>query len=167
MVICRMGKAVTVWSTGFIFWTTVLLNNADLALNMIKDEHQLAVAQDKNGETPLHVLARKPLAFAGGNIGLRRKIIRICKFFSNSWDHTLNSFRFTNNVLDAKLQAFLPIYYSSMFTPELINLRILDSFFWKKMGLFLWNRDSMIPVRQCYSYDHHNFFLLFPKQCKV
>uniref|UniRef100_A0A5B7AIQ9 PGG domain-containing protein n=1 Tax=Davidia involucrata TaxID=16924 RepID=A0A5B7AIQ9_DAVIN len=37
-----------------------------LALKIVEHHEELAVARDKNGETPLHVLAQTPLAFAGG-----------------------------------------------------------------------------------------------------
>ncbi|KAJ0016970.1 hypothetical protein Pint_12260 [Pistacia integerrima] len=39
-----------------------------LALNLIQHHPQLAIARDGNGETALHVLARKPLEFVSGEL---------------------------------------------------------------------------------------------------
>lgn len=50
----------------------------DLALEMLKDHPDLAVARDRNSETALHVLARKPSTFAGRNAGLLKGLITLC-----------------------------------------------------------------------------------------
>lgn len=50
----------------------------DLALEMLEDHPDLAVARDRNSETALHVLARKPSTFAGRNAGLLKGLITLC-----------------------------------------------------------------------------------------
>ncbi|XP_028093374.1 ankyrin repeat domain-containing protein 29-like [Camellia sinensis] len=47
--------------------TCVSTDLYDVALDILKHNPQLAVARDGNGETALHVLARKPSAFTGGS----------------------------------------------------------------------------------------------------
>ncbi|XP_028073550.1 uncharacterized protein LOC114275747 isoform X2 [Camellia sinensis] len=47
--------------------TCVSTDLYDVALDILKHHPQLAVARDGNGETALHVLARKPSAFTGGS----------------------------------------------------------------------------------------------------
>ncbi|CAL5408895.1 unnamed protein product [Camellia sinensis] len=47
--------------------TCVSTDFYDVALDILKHHPQLAVARDGNGETALHVLARKPSAFTGGS----------------------------------------------------------------------------------------------------
>ncbi|XP_044507810.1 ankyrin repeat-containing protein NPR4-like [Mangifera indica] len=48
----------------------------DVALDLIRHHPELAIARDGNGETALHVLARKPLAFVSGSqLGIRQRCI--------------------------------------------------------------------------------------------
>ncbi|THG09869.1 hypothetical protein TEA_008688 [Camellia sinensis var. sinensis] len=60
--------------------TCVSTDLYDVALDILKHHPQLAVARDGNGETALHVLARKPSAFIGGS---RNR--------SAQWGHSLTS----------------------------------------------------------------------------
>lgn len=53
----------------------VWLNFSDLALKLLEDHSGLAVARDGNYETALHVLARKPSAFASRNQGLLTRLM--------------------------------------------------------------------------------------------
>ncbi|CAL5346555.1 unnamed protein product [Camellia sinensis] len=46
---------------------TITANLFDVALNIIQQHPELATARDGNGDTALHVLARKPSAFLSGN----------------------------------------------------------------------------------------------------
>ncbi|KAF5938170.1 hypothetical protein HYC85_025676 [Camellia sinensis] len=47
----------------------------NVALDILKHYPQLAMARDGNGETALHVLARKPSAFTGGSrFGVAREV---------------------------------------------------------------------------------------------
>lgn len=49
----------------------------DLAVSIVEQHKTLAVAEDGNGETPLQVLARKPLAFScNSSQGLWITIVR-------------------------------------------------------------------------------------------
>ncbi|KAF5938166.1 hypothetical protein HYC85_025672 [Camellia sinensis] len=47
--------------------TCVSTDLYDVALDILNHHPQLAVARDRDGETTLHVLARKPSAFTGGS----------------------------------------------------------------------------------------------------
>ncbi|XP_044497675.1 ankyrin repeat-containing protein NPR4-like [Mangifera indica] len=60
-----------------IFFTFINTGFCDLALEMLKDHPDLAVARDRNSETALHVLARKPSTFAGRNAGLLKGLITL------------------------------------------------------------------------------------------
>ncbi|KAJ9168501.1 hypothetical protein P3X46_020016 [Hevea brasiliensis] len=51
-------------------------NLFDMALKLIQNHPELALARDGNGETALHVLSRKPSAFySGTQLGLRQRFI--------------------------------------------------------------------------------------------
>ncbi|KAJ0082118.1 hypothetical protein Patl1_12273 [Pistacia atlantica] len=45
---------------------------------MLKGDPKLAMARDRNSETALHVLARKPSIFSNKNQGLFRRLINSC-----------------------------------------------------------------------------------------
>lgn len=47
----------------------ILSNASDLAVKIVNEFKILAVTQDRNGETPLEVLASKPSAFCGTSQG--------------------------------------------------------------------------------------------------
>ncbi|KAG8635700.1 hypothetical protein MANES_16G055600v8 [Manihot esculenta] len=54
-------------------------NLFDVALELIHNHPELALARDGNGETALHVLSRKPTAFySGGHLGLWQRCIYSC-----------------------------------------------------------------------------------------
>ena len=54
-----------------------------MALELIQSYPQLAIARDGNGETALHVLARKPSAFLNGSqLGIWQRCLYSCKQFS-------------------------------------------------------------------------------------
>ncbi|KAA8537203.1 hypothetical protein F0562_029665 [Nyssa sinensis] len=54
-------------------------NLFDVALDMIQRHPELAIARDGNGDTALHVLARKPAAFSSGNqLGIWQRCIYSC-----------------------------------------------------------------------------------------
>ncbi|CAL5412844.1 unnamed protein product [Camellia sinensis] len=60
--------------------TCVSTDLYDVALDILKHHPQLAVARDGNGETALHVLARKPLAFTGGSrVSMWKRFITTCR----------------------------------------------------------------------------------------
>ncbi|XP_028119218.1 ankyrin repeat-containing protein At5g02620-like isoform X2 [Camellia sinensis] len=59
--------------------TCVSTDLYDVALDILNHHPQLAVARDRDGETTLHVLARKPSAFTGGSrVSLWKKAINTC-----------------------------------------------------------------------------------------
>lgn len=58
-------------------------NDADIALEILRIHPSLAIARDgsdANGETPLHVLAKKPLKSYGSKLGIWSKCCDLCKF---------------------------------------------------------------------------------------
>ncbi|KDO77346.1 hypothetical protein CISIN_1g044420mg, partial [Citrus sinensis] len=58
-----------------LFFTCISTDLHDLALKLLEDHSGLAVARDGNYETALHVLARKPSAFASRNQGLLTRLM--------------------------------------------------------------------------------------------
>ncbi|KAJ0018511.1 hypothetical protein Pint_12157 [Pistacia integerrima] len=67
------------WNDKVALFFTCLSNGLyDLALKMLKDDPELAVARDVNCKTALHVLARKPSIFSNKNQGLFRRLINSC-----------------------------------------------------------------------------------------
>jgi len=56
-----------------------------LALKMLDDNSALAIARDVNGETALHVLARKPLAFFKRNTSLCKSDFNRSMFLSTTF----------------------------------------------------------------------------------
>ncbi|KAJ0018397.1 hypothetical protein Pint_12343 [Pistacia integerrima] len=61
-----------------IFFTFINTGFCDLALELLKDHTELAVARDKNSETALHVLARMPSTIAGRNPGILKGLLTSC-----------------------------------------------------------------------------------------
>ncbi|KAK3432368.1 hypothetical protein EUGRSUZ_E04256 [Eucalyptus grandis] len=61
-----------------IFFAAISSKLFDVALTLIDQHPELAVAQNGNGETALHVLARMPSAFSSGS----QLLIRLRRFFS-------------------------------------------------------------------------------------
>ena len=60
----------------------LVLNNVGKALEMLKDNSNLATNKNQYDETALHVLARKPSAFASGSQpGFLRSHINSCELF--------------------------------------------------------------------------------------
>ena len=60
----------------------LVLNNVGKALEMLKDNPDLATTKNKYGETALHVLACNPSAFASGSQpGSLRSHINSCELF--------------------------------------------------------------------------------------
>lgn len=55
----------------------------DVTLDILEYKPELAIERDPNGETVLHILARKPLAFSGKHgLGLWQKWIYKSKFLN-------------------------------------------------------------------------------------
>ncbi|XP_031278610.1 ankyrin repeat-containing protein NPR4-like [Pistacia vera] len=70
------AKHVFQWEDEIALFFTCLTNGLyDLALKMLKGDPKLAMARDRNSETALHVLARKPSIFSDKNQGLFRRLI--------------------------------------------------------------------------------------------
>ncbi|KAJ0018537.1 hypothetical protein Pint_12215 [Pistacia integerrima] len=61
-----------------IFFIFINTGFCDLALELLKDHTELAVARDKNSETALHVLARMPSTIAGRNPGILKGLLTSC-----------------------------------------------------------------------------------------
>ena len=60
----------------------LVLNNVGKALEMLKDNPDLATTKNKYGETALHVLACNPSVFASGSqLGSLRSHINSCEIF--------------------------------------------------------------------------------------
>ncbi|KAJ0018532.1 hypothetical protein Pint_12210 [Pistacia integerrima] len=72
-------KALTVEDRKAIFFTYIRTGFYDLALNLLKDHPELAVARDMNCDTALHVLARMPSTFARKDRGLLEGLISSSK----------------------------------------------------------------------------------------
>ncbi|KAH7569656.1 hypothetical protein JRO89_XS06G0232300 [Xanthoceras sorbifolium] len=49
----------------------------DIALKLLEDDKDLAVARDQNHETALHILARKPLASDCRSLGLLKRLFKL------------------------------------------------------------------------------------------
>ncbi|KAJ0016555.1 hypothetical protein Pint_12175 [Pistacia integerrima] len=70
------AKHVFQWEDEIALFFTCLTNGLyDLALKMLKGDPKLAMARDRNSETALHVLARKPSIFSDKNQGIFRRLI--------------------------------------------------------------------------------------------
>ncbi|KAK9268295.1 hypothetical protein L1049_010738 [Liquidambar formosana] len=87
---------------------TITSNLFDVALDIILHHPELATARDANGDTALHVLARKPSAFySGSKLGI--------------WQRCIYSFLPTLKLLLQKVSKFLGMehnYCFSMSTPQ-------------------------------------------------
>ncbi|KAL5773612.1 hypothetical protein ACOSQ2_013536 [Xanthoceras sorbifolium] len=57
-----------------LFFVTVRNDLYDIALKLLEDDKDLAVARDQNHETALHILARKPLASDCRSLGLLKRL---------------------------------------------------------------------------------------------
>ncbi|KAA8525162.1 hypothetical protein F0562_006974 [Nyssa sinensis] len=95
-----------------------ILNILDVALKIVEGNTTLAVAKDKNGETPLHVLARKPSRFASG------RQVRL-------WGTIINSFKFSywkgahnENLMQAKVLKLIECLWGHVIRQE--DLEISD-----------------------------------------
>ncbi|XP_024028420.1 uncharacterized protein LOC21387519 [Morus notabilis] len=88
-----------------------------LALKMLDDNSALAIARDVNGETALHVLARKPLAFFKRNTSL-------CKSYFN---RSLTSSYHTNSVESDALKLTRGIWKEILVSlPDLEVKQLID-----------------------------------------
>ncbi|KAJ0018531.1 hypothetical protein Pint_12213 [Pistacia integerrima] len=86
-------KALTVEDRKAIFFTYIRTGFYDLALNLLKDHPELAVARDMNCDTALHVLARMPSTFARKDRGLLEGLISSfpgMKFMTHNKDSKSN-----------------------------------------------------------------------------
>ncbi|XP_057511605.1 ankyrin repeat-containing protein NPR4-like isoform X1 [Actinidia eriantha] len=61
------GEGVTEEDRISLLIAAITANLFDVALDIIQQQPQLATARDGNGDTALHILARKPSAFLSGN----------------------------------------------------------------------------------------------------
>ena len=70
----------------FFICNILLIHHADVALDVSSHHPTLAVERDGNGETALHLLARKPSAFSGGDqLHIWNTVINSSKLFSLSF----------------------------------------------------------------------------------
>ncbi|XP_010105991.2 uncharacterized protein LOC21389432 [Morus notabilis] len=91
--------------------------SGSLALKMLDDNSALAIARDVNGETALHVLARKPLAFFKRNTSL-------CKSYFN---RSLTSSYHTNSVESDALKLTRGIWKEILVSlPDLEVKQLID-----------------------------------------
>ncbi|PRQ54680.1 putative ankyrin repeat-containing domain-containing protein [Rosa chinensis] len=65
---------------GFLLLHVIVLCCTEIALKMLHDYRELAVARDMNGETAVHLLARKPSIFSNKRPGIWKCFVQSRKF---------------------------------------------------------------------------------------
>eukprot|EP00261_Vitis_vinifera_P038314 XP_019079557.1 PREDICTED: uncharacterized protein LOC100260982 isoform X4 [Vitis vinifera] len=117
----------------------ITANLFDVALHMLHEDPELAMARDGNGDTALHVLARKPLAFySGSQLGIWHRCIYSCihvelrrKYLYSSTrndelGHSILHVVPTMKVLFLNFPKFLVPGFKSVYDKKLMHIQALE-----------------------------------------